>query len=776
MAADLTTLHARSGINAFDAETGMRALNYCLQQDESNIQAADLTWNTLSKHLNKVPAWLKNIIHEKSSVAQGYLVTLLSQTEMNQRETILKAELIRILREMMGISSSQSIDDTQGFFEMGMDSLMSVELRNRIQAAIGEAFTVPTTFAFENANITKMAENLLPMLNLGQARAQITYLAQATTEPMAIIGMSCRFPQGANSIEAFWQKLKEGEDLVTEIPSSRWNVDEYYSAESAPDKMYTRMGAFLDVDVSLFDAAFFGISPKEAEVMDPQQRLLLEVVWEALEDSGIDPKSLNERQIGFFLGQMNHDYSILLEEAGEYNAYVGSGTAPSAAAGRVSYILGLQGPCMAIDTACSSSLVALNSAMQSIRDGESEMAIVAGVSLMLSPKPMIQMCQAKMLTPEGHCKTFDASADGYTRGEGCGVIVLKPLSKAKEHGDRIWGLVRASAVNQDGASSGLTVPNANAQERLIKYTLSKAGLNPEDIDYIEAHGTGTSLGDPIEVRGLTQVFSQRKNKAEKPLIISSTKTYLGHMESAAGIAGLIRTVLSMHYNYIPKHLHFNHQNPAVDFAPMNALIPIEGRQWPETNFPKRATVSSFGFSGIIASAVLEEAPKAYEPTINPLPVTQFNRQHYWIEVKPKHIAQLPGSHPLQHAVLTSFYQGPDNSQHFSGEISLQAQPYWNDHCVLGEAILPGAAYSEAFYSAMQVLLEKQGGHVVCAISNITFEQTLAISHQVIPIELKITQNTQGHYELSYFSFDNDKQTWHQHAQASGTNFRSQTSH
>ena len=257
-----------------------------------------------------LPDWLSAFVEQGSIIESSVLLQELEQISEQERPAILKRFLRQQAADVLGIAQADNLSEEAGFFEMGMDSLMSVELRNRIQAAIGNAATVPTTFAFENANISKMSENLLQMLNLGQARAQITYLAQATTEPMAIIGMSCRFPQGANSIAEFWQKLKEGEDLVTEIPSSRWNVDEYYSAESAPDKMYTRMGAFLDVDVSLFDAGFFGISPKEAEMMDPQQRLLLEVVWEALEDSGIAPKSLKERQIGFFLGQMNHDYSF----------------------------------------------------------------------------------------------------------------------------------------------------------------------------------------------------------------------------------------------------------------------------------------------------------------------------------------------------------------------------------------------------------------------------------------------------------------------------------
>jgi len=461
------------------------------------------------------------------------------------------------------------------------------------------------------------------MQQLEVSQKKLKKYEDALVQPIAVIGMSCRFPAGANSLDTFWEKLLSGTDLVTEIPKMRWDVDAYYSPEAAPDKMYTRRGAFLQEDLSLFDASFFNISPKEAETMDPQQRLLLEVVWEALENANIPANTLKGREIGFFLGEMNNDYRILLSEANEYNAYIGSGNAPSAAAGRVSYILGLQGPCMAIDTACSSSLVALNAAIQSIHEGESELAIVAGVNLILSPKIMVYMCQAKMLSPDGYCKTFDESADGYSRGEGCGAVILKPLPKAKRDKDNIWAIVRGIAVNQDGAGSGLTVPNANAQERLIRSTLTKAGLQPEDIDYIEAHGTGTHLGDPIEIRALTQVYGERKNKAEKTLVISSTKPYLGHLESAAGIAGIIRTILSMKHHWIPEHLHFKTLNPAISLIEMGASIPVCGAAWPDTGLPKRASVSSFGFSGINAHVILEEAEKIEECSAIELPEYLF---------------------------------------------------------------------------------------------------------------------------------------------------------
>ncbi|MFI4954315.1 MAG: SDR family NAD(P)-dependent oxidoreductase, partial [Gammaproteobacteria bacterium] len=629
MAHTLVVAHTRLGFIPLKTADALKALSYSLSQPVVQLGIMQVDSQRVRESLGDVPSWLSTLIAPAGESA--LLLHELQTAQPEQREGLLKAALTHEVRKVLGISRSQPVSETVGFFEMGMDSLMAVEIRNRLQALLGTSIRLSTTWAFENPTIEKMTQMLLSALEFKALALPRQVIVQATQEPMAIIGMACRFPHGADSLDAFWDILQRGEDCVDEIPASRWEVDRYYSADvEAKDKMYTRKGAFLANDIRLFDAAFFNISPKEAELMDPQQRLLLEVVWEALEDAGIEAASLRERAVGFFLGQMNHDYMGMLQEVDEMGAYVGSGNAPSAAAGRVSYVLGLQGPCLAIDTACSSSLVALNSAIQSMREGESEIGIVAGVNLMLSPKPTIQMCQAKMLSPEGHCKTFDEAADGYTRGEGCGVLVLKPLSKALRDHDRVWAVVRGSGVNEGGPSAGLTVPNAQAQEKVIRFALAKAGLQPEDMDYIEAHGTGTKLGDPIEIRALTQVFGGRANQQEKALVISSVKTYMGHLESAAGMAGIIRTVLSMRHGWIPKHLHLKHLNPAISLEPLNALIPVEGAHWPQTGQPKRAGVSSFGFSGINAHVILEEAPLQDPRTLREaLPKTVFNRQRYW---------------------------------------------------------------------------------------------------------------------------------------------------
>lgn len=430
------------------------------------------------------------------------------------------------------------------------------------------------------------------------------------SEPIAVIGLGCRFPGGANSPEEFWSMLETGVDGICDIPKERFDINDYYDAAyDAPGKMYTHKGGFLNVPVDLFDADFFGISPKEAEDMDPQQRLLLEVCWEALEHAAIDPEHLSGSSTGLYVGITNCDYSQLIFYSKGFDglsAYSVSGNSFSVAAGRVSYFLGLQGPCLAIDTACSSSLVAINSACESLRAGHCQQAIAGGVNLLLSPGTFIGGCQAHMLSPDGHCKTFDESADGYARAEGCGMIVLKRLSDAQRDGNTIYALIRNSGVNQGGASSGLTVPNSKAQETLLRMVYSEIGLKPDDIDYIEAHGTGTSLGDPIEVNALKESYGKRDSN--HPLLLGSVKSNFGHAESAAGIAGVIKVILSLNHQALPGNLNFNKLNPNIDLNfPVNILT--QTTPWPQTDRERRAGISSFGFSGSNAHVIIEEAPK-----------------------------------------------------------------------------------------------------------------------------------------------------------------------
>ncbi len=433
-----------------------------------------------------------------------------------------------------------------------------------------------------------------------------------STEPIAIIGMSARFPGMGSDLSGFWRMLSEGKDATAEIPRDRWSVDAYYSpVQGVPGKSYTRLGSFLQQDVKTFDATFFNISPKEANYLDPQQRLLMEVVWEALESAHIVPEKLRESNTGVYVGIAAQDYGAMInqlqpEEA--YTAYTATGNALSTAAGRIAYWLGCQGPAMSIETACSSSLVALDEACHRIQSGEIQMAIVGGVNLLLAEGNFINFSQAHMLSVDGKCKTFDASADGFGRGEGCGIVILKSLRRALINNDAILAVIRSSAVNQDGPSSGLTVPNGPAQEQLIKSALKKAELSPNDIDYIEAHGTGTSLGDPIELNALRSVFSTDVPR-EQPLIVGTAKTYVGHLEAAAGMAGLIKTVLSLQHGQIPSLLHFQQLNPHIDLEGSNIQLPVGMQAWERREHHiRRAGVSSFGFSGTNAHVIVEEVP------------------------------------------------------------------------------------------------------------------------------------------------------------------------
>ncbi|MBW4615278.1 MAG: type I polyketide synthase [Desmonostoc vinosum HA7617-LM4] len=426
-------------------------------------------------------------------------------------------------------------------------------------------------------------------------------------EPVAIIGIGCRFPKAKNP-ESFWHLLRNGVDAIAEVPKDRWDVDAFYESKpGTPGKMNSRWGGFLE-QVDLFDPSFFEISAREAEHMDPQQRLVLEVAWEALENTGIVPQTLLGSQTGVFIGLTNADYhKIIYKDSSQIGAYSATGTTPCIAANRLSYLLNLRGPSIAIDTACSSSLVAVHLACQSLQNGESHLCIAGGVNLMLAPEPAISCSQAQMMAADGRCKTFDASADGYTRGEGCGVIILKRLEDALHDGDNILAIIRGSAVNQDGTSNGLTAPNGPSQQAVIRQALEQAGVAPAQISYVEAHGTGTSLGDPIEVKSLKAVLMAGRSP-DQPCWIGSVKTNIGHLEGAAGMAGLIKVVLQMQQREIAPHLHLVQLNPYISLEGTPLSIPIERQPW---SYPgtRLAGVSAFSFGGTNCHIILSEAPE-----------------------------------------------------------------------------------------------------------------------------------------------------------------------
>ena len=452
-------------------------------------------------------------------------------------------------------------------------------------------------------------------LAIEDLQARLAAAEQAKRAPIALVGIGCRLPGGVDSPEALWQLLSHGVDAVADVPADRWNIDEYYDPDPAtPGKMSTRQGGFVN-HVDQFDPHFFGIAPREAEQMDPQQRLLLEVTWEAFERAGIAPDSLSGSSTGVFVGMASSDYGqVQLTARGldGLDAYYASGTAHSIASGRISYLLGLQGPSITLDTACSSSLVAVHLACQSLRSGESNLALAGGVNLILSPENSITLSKYQMMSPEGRCKFGDASANGFVRGEGCGVVVLKRLSDALKDGNAILAVIRGSAVNQDGPSSGLTAPNGPAQEAVLRSALSNAGLAPADIGYIEAHGTGTALGDPIELQALGAVYGSA-HKSSSPLPVGSLKTNLGHTEAAAGIAGLIKAVLILQHGEIPASLHCTTPTPHVDWNDLALEVPTTLRPWQSAEL-RRVGTSSFGFSGTNAHIVLEQAP---EPIAKP---------------------------------------------------------------------------------------------------------------------------------------------------------------
>ena len=460
--------------------------------------------------------------------------------------------------------------------------------------------------------------------------ARLAIAEKSSTEPIAVVGIGCRLPGGVGSAEDFWTLLSDGASGVVEVPADRWDADAYYSADhTVPGTICNRVGGFLTSwKPDEFDAEFFNISPREAAGIDPQQRLLLEVAWEALENAGINPHSIRGTQTGVFIGLTTNDYyhsvaGKLRRE--QIDAYIPFGNASNFAAGRLSYFLGARGPAVVLDTACSSSLVSIHLACESLRRRETDTALAAGVNLILSPENSIACSRFGMLSADGSCKSFDADANGYVRSEGCGIVVLKRLEDAQRDGDTVLAVVRGSAVNQDGASSGQTVPNGPAQQALMRQALQVARLGPAEVDYIEAHGTGTGLGDPIELDALAEVYGERDGSA--PLVLGSVKTNLGHLESAAGVAGFIKTVLSLARGHIPKQLNFTKLTPHAGPGASKFVIAAAPMEWPEVNRPRRAAVSSFGVSGTNAHVLVEQAPVTEpgpaepEPPVSTLLVT-----------------------------------------------------------------------------------------------------------------------------------------------------------
>ncbi|MBF0451645.1 MAG: polyketide synthase dehydratase domain-containing protein [Candidatus Magnetomorum sp.] len=581
---------------------------------------------------------------------------------------------------------------------------------------------------------------------------------QRTIEPIAIIGMACRFPGGSNTPEKFWSFLENGKDGVIPVPEDRWHQKDFYDPNpEAPDKMYVNEAGFLTEDISDFDARLFNISPREASEIDPQQRLLLETTWEAIERCGIDPKSLKKSQTGVFVGIISSEY-ITLPRA-SISAYSMTGSTLHMASGRISHILGLQGPAISLDTACSSALTAIHLACEGIWGKTCQTAIAGGTNLMLTPYPFISLSKIQALAKDGRCKSFDASGDGYGRGEGCGMVVLKKLSDAQKNNDPILAVILSSVINHDGPSSGLTVPNRFAQSQIYQDALRLADKKANDISYIESHGTGTSLGDPIEIQSITDIYSKDRNE-DTPLIIGSVKANIGHLEAAAGISALIKTVLCLQHKCIPPQIHLNNLNPRIHLSKIPAIIPISKHQWNTNGKPRIAAISSFGFSGTNAHLIVSEYNGSV-PNNTTQKLTTFNPKKYWIKSPPEKILEEPPQIQLKSAPFDCQEMSvPFNpADYFVYTISFQNLPDLKD--------VHGIIHVGYFYLMLFKAIEKRYGTKKFFIIEMNFQTALLIPKEKDTHIYIVIKNNGSNIGFQFVTcVDKPKKSWLTHVAGS----------